>query len=42
MNIRRRNNIVFRLSRSVLTSFNIISDNKNLLLLYIIIFFKVS
>ncbi len=33
MNVRQRNNIVSRLSRSASASFNMISDNKNLLLL---------
>ncbi len=36
MNIRQRNNIVSKLNRSVLTNFNMISDNKNLLLLLLL------
>ncbi len=33
MNIRWRDNIISRLSRSILTSFSMILNNKNLLLL---------
>ena len=32
MNIRRRDNIVFRLNRSALTSFSVTLNNKNLLI----------